>query len=144
MVKEGQDVGSAAPQGAAALGDLLQSGWHATADRGDQPGHGILAAASVRIGVGGDDLLIDQPGDLDRGVFVGIENDASPPSGPARIGPKPMGRLSDSTAPSQTVGPMPGSTSQLNSATPPYRAGCISTITTEPTPPSEAAHRSPD
>lgn len=58
--------------------------------------------------------------------------------------PKPTARSSDSTAPSATVGPTPSSTSQPTSATPRCPAGCTSTITTEPTPLSEAAHRSPD
>jgi hypothetical protein len=53
VVEERQDVVSAAPQGSAELGDLLQSGWHATADRLDQPGHRLLAALPTRVGVGG-------------------------------------------------------------------------------------------
>ncbi len=68
----------------------------------------------------------------------------SPRSGPVPTGPRPTAKSNDSTAPSPTAGPTPASTSQPNSATPPCPAGCTSTITTEPTPPSEADRQSPD
>src|SRR6478672_12543031 len=51
-----------------------QSGRYPASDRVDQPGHCSLTAAPVGIGVGGDDLLIDQPGELDGEVLVGVEN----------------------------------------------------------------------
>ena len=66
------------------------------------------------------------------------ELDITPRSAPAPTGPRPTARSNDSTAPWPTAGPTPGSTNQPNNATPPYRAGCTSTITTEPIPPSEA------
>jgi hypothetical protein len=69
---------------------------------------------------------------------------ASPRSAPARTDRRPTARSNDSTAPWPTAGPTPASTSPPNSATPLYRAGCTSTIITEPTPPSEASHLSPD
>jgi hypothetical protein len=78
VVEEGQDVGAAAPQGAAELGDLLQSCGHGSAERFDQPGHCVFAAAAIRVGVGGDDLLIDQPGDFHGEVFVDIEHAGQP------------------------------------------------------------------
>ena len=53
-------------------------GRHATANRFDQSGHCLLAATPVRIGVGGDDFLIDQPGDLDREVFVAVKHLGQP------------------------------------------------------------------
>ena len=78
MVEERQDVMASAPQGAAELGDLLQSCGHAAADRFDQPGHRQFAGAPVRVGVGGDDLLVDHVGDLDGDVLVGVEHAAQP------------------------------------------------------------------
>ena len=57
--------------------------------------------------------------------------------------PQTNGKVCGSTAPWPTAGPTPASTNPPNTATADYRAGCTSTITTEPTPPSEAAHRSP-
>jgi transposase len=65
-------------------------------------------------------------------------------SGPGPTGPRPTARSNGSTAPSPTAGPTPASTHQKPSAGTPYRAGSTSTITTEPTPPSEADHQSPD
>jgi hypothetical protein len=55
-----------------------QFGRHAAPDRVDQRGHGFLAAAPVRVAIGGNDLLIDQPGDLDREVFLGVEHASQP------------------------------------------------------------------
>src|SRR6516225_5610299 len=78
MVEEGQDVGAAAPQCVPELGDLLQSGRHAAADRLDHCGQGAFAAGPIRVGVGGDDLLIDQPGDLDGEVLVAVKHDGEP------------------------------------------------------------------
>jgi hypothetical protein len=37
-----------------------------------------LPSAAVRISVGGDDLPVDQPGDLDGEVFVGVEHAGQP------------------------------------------------------------------
>ena len=68
----------------------------------------------------------------------------SPTNEPGPTGPRPTARSNASTAPWPTAGPTPGSTTQPSSATPPCPAGCTSTITTVPTPPSEASHRSPD
>jgi hypothetical protein len=76
VVEERQDVVASPGQGAAELGDLLQPGRYAAAYRVDQPGHGLFAAAAVGIGVGGDDLLVDQPGDPDGEVFLGVEHAA--------------------------------------------------------------------
>ena len=76
MVEERQDVVASAPQGAAELGDLVESCGDAAADRVDEPGHRVFAAATVRVGVGGDDLLVDQPGDPDGEVFLGVEHAA--------------------------------------------------------------------
>ena len=64
VVEEGKDVDVAAPQGAAGLGDLLQSCGHGAPDQADKRGHGPFAGAAVRVGVGGDDLLIDHIGDF--------------------------------------------------------------------------------
>lgn len=64
------------------------------------------------------------------------------PSGPGPTAHRPTARSRDSTGRWPTAGPTPGSTSQPSSATPPYPAGSTSTITTAPTPPSEANHRS--
>lgn len=50
----------------------------------------------------------------------------------------------DSTAPLPTPGSTRGATSQPNNAIPHCPAGCTLTNFTEPTPPSEAAHRSHD
>ena len=74
MVEERQDVVASPGHGAAELGDLLQPGRDAAAYRVDQLGHGLFAAAPVGIGVGGDDLLVDQPGDPDGEVFLGVEH----------------------------------------------------------------------
>ena len=71
-------------------------------------------------------------------------NCGSPPSELVPTDLKPTAKLSDFTAHWPTAGPTPGSTSQPNSATPPCQAGCISIITTEPIPPSEASHQSLD
>lgn len=49
-----------------------------------------------------------------------------------------------STAPWPMAGPTPASTTQKPNAEQPCPDGCTPTITTEPTPPSEASHRSPD
>ena len=46
---------AAAPQGAAELGQLLESGGYAAAQRVDHRGHHGLAAAPVGVAVGGDD-----------------------------------------------------------------------------------------
>jgi hypothetical protein len=78
VVEEREDVVAAAPQGAAELGDLFESCGHAAADRVDQPAHRLLAGAAVGVGVGGDDLLVDHVGHLDRDVFVGVEHAGQP------------------------------------------------------------------
>ena len=67
---------------------------------------------------------------------------ASSPNAPGPTGPRPTARSSASTAPWPTAGPTPASTTPKQTAEPPYRAGCTSTITTDPTPPSEASHQS--
>ena len=53
-------------------------------------------------------------------------------------------RSNGSTAPSPTAGPTPATTPQKLHAAPYCPAGSTSTITTEPTPPSEASHPSAD
>lgn len=68
---------------------------------------------------------------------------ASSTNGLGRTGPRPTARSNASTAPWPMVGPTPVSTPQKPNAAPHSRAGCTSTITTEPTPPSEANHHSP-
>ena len=73
MVEVSQYVWAAAVQGAPELGNLFQSGGYPASDRVDQCRHCFLAALAVRVGVGGDDLLVDQPGDLDGEVLVGVE-----------------------------------------------------------------------
>jgi hypothetical protein len=70
-------------------------------------------------------------------------NSASHRNAPAPTGPRPTARSNDSTAPWPTAGPTPATTSQKPNAAQPCPAGCTSTITTEPTPPSEASHPSP-
>ena len=64
-------------------------------------------------------------------------------SGPVPTVPRPTARSSASTGPWPTGGPTPGSMSQPSNATRHCPAGSTSTITTAPTPPSEASHRSP-
>jgi hypothetical protein len=41
-------------------------------------GQGSFAAAPIRVSVGGDDLLIDHVGDLDRDVLVGVKHAGQP------------------------------------------------------------------
>jgi hypothetical protein len=60
------------------LGDLLQPGGHAAADRLDHRCHGAFCSATVVIGIGGDDLLVDRAGHLHRDVLVGIEHAGQP------------------------------------------------------------------
>ena len=67
-----------------------------------------------------------------------------PRSAPGPTGHRPTARSNASTAPWPTAGPTPASTTQKPNAEPPCPAGSTSTITTDPTPPSEASHRSPD
>src|SRR5699024_12778605 len=59
-------------------------------------------------------------------------------------GPRPTASSSASTALWATAEPMPSSTRPPRSATQPCPGGCTSTIPTDPTPPSEASHQSPD
>ena len=56
--------------------------------------------------------------------------------------PQTNGKSRDSTAPLPTAGPTHASTPQRPNAEPPCPAGSTSTITTEPTAPSVATHRS--
>ena len=70
MGEVGQHVGSAAVQGASEGGKLLQSGGEPGAEGVDQSGQAIPAVAGVGVGVGGDDLLVDVPGHLDREMGV--------------------------------------------------------------------------
>ena len=58
--------------------------------------------------------------------------------------PQTNGKVCDSTAPSARAGPTPASTPQTPKIPQPCPTGSTSTITIEPTPPSEASHRSPD
>ena len=74
MVEEGQDVVAAAPQGAAELGDLVEPGGHGASDRLDQRCHRAFTATAVRVGVGGDDLLVDHIRDLDGEVLLDVEH----------------------------------------------------------------------
>ena len=67
---------------------------------------------------------------------------ASCTSEPGPTGPRPTARSKDSTAPSPTAGPTPASTTARPPAATPFQDGCTSTITTEPTAPSEAYRRS--
>jgi hypothetical protein len=46
------------------------------ADRVDQHSHRLLATTTVSIGIGGDDLLINQLGDADREVLISVEHTA--------------------------------------------------------------------
>jgi homeodomain-containing protein len=71
-------------------------------------------------------------------------NSASATHAPAPTGRKPTARSNDSTAPRPTAGPTPATTNQNTNAEQPYPAGSTSTITTDPTQPSEANHPSPD
>ena len=67
---------------------------------------------------------------------------ASPTNEPGPTGPRPTARSNASTAPWPTAGPTPASTTQKPPAEKPCPHGCTSTITTEPTAPSEAYRRS--
>jgi hypothetical protein len=75
---------------------------------------------------------------------IRVASSASPTNAPGPTGPKPTAKSNGSTAPSPTAGPTPASTNQPSNATPPCQPGCTSTITTAPTPRSEAAHQLPD
>jgi hypothetical protein len=65
-------------------------------------------------------------------------------NGPAPTDHKPTARSNASTAPWPTGGPTPATTCQKPNADKPSQAGSTPTITTDPTPPSEANHPSPD
>jgi hypothetical protein len=58
----------------AILSNLAGTAWRIESIARSSP----LCRAGVRVGVGGDDLLIDQPGDFDREVLFGVENGAQP------------------------------------------------------------------
>ncbi len=63
----------------------------------------------VGVGVGGDDLLIDQPGDFDREVLLDVENSAEPgvlmgreqPQTGAGDAPNPVERIPGVPTPAQ-------------------------------------------
>lgn len=76
--KKRQHVGAAAPQGAAQLCQFLKRGGHAVPQRVDDCGHHGLAATPVRLAVGGDDALVDAPGDDDGEVVVVVEHRGEP------------------------------------------------------------------
>jgi len=54
------------------LGNLVDAGGDAAADRLDQLGHRLFPAAAVGVSVRGDDLSIDHVGDLHGEVLVGV------------------------------------------------------------------------
>ena len=62
---------------------------------------------------------------------------------PAPTGPRPTARSNGSTAPSPTAGPSVVTTRPKQEGGQRYRPGSTPTITTGPTPPSEASHPSP-
>ena len=61
-------------QGAAELGQFLQPGGHAAAQRVDQRTHHGFGAAAVGLTVGGDEALVDTPGDQHWQMVVIGEN----------------------------------------------------------------------
>ena len=65
---EGQHVGVSALPGSAELGQLFQPGGNCGTLGIDDRGHHGLSAAPVRVGMGGDDPLVDAPGHGDRDV----------------------------------------------------------------------------
>ena len=70
-------------------------------------------------------------------------NSASPRRRPAPTGPRPTARSNASTAPSPTAGPSGSSTPPNQPAAHALPAGCTTTTTTGPTPPSARPHPSP-
>src|SRR5699024_8610869 len=69
---------------------------------------------------------------------------ASSTSDPDPTGPRPTARSNASTALWAMAGLTRSSIPPQRHATKPYLDGFTSTITTDPTPPSEASHQSPD
>jgi hypothetical protein len=68
MVEVGQHVGASALQGSPELGQLFRPGGNCGAQGVDDRGHHGLSAAPIRVGIGGDDPLVDAPGHGDRDV----------------------------------------------------------------------------
>jgi hypothetical protein len=66
----GQDVVAAPLQGPSEGGEFVEAGRDRRAQVVDHAGEQCLAFAGIGVGVGGDDLLVDQPGHLDWGVGV--------------------------------------------------------------------------
>ncbi len=68
MVEVGQHVGASALQGSAELGQTSRPGGTCGAQGVDDRGHRGLSPAPIRVGLGGDDPLVDAPGRGDRDV----------------------------------------------------------------------------
>jgi hypothetical protein len=79
VVEVGEHVGAAALQGSAELGQLFQPGGNSGTQGIDDRGHHGLSAAPIRVGMGGDDSLVDAPGHGDRDV-AGSANTGQPGS----------------------------------------------------------------
>ena len=69
-VEVGEDVAASFPQGPAQLGEFGQAFRHCGMQAFDQLVHRDLALTRVRVGVGGDDVLVAPVGDLDRDVSL--------------------------------------------------------------------------
>ena len=65
-------------RGPSELGELVEAGGDTAAEAVDDPGHGRLPGGLVGVAVGGDDVLVDAPADLDRQVLVVGEEGGEP------------------------------------------------------------------
>ncbi len=77
-IEVGKDVRGSLLQGPSQGDELGQGGRDAVAQRGDELGHDLVAAGSVRIAVGGDHALVDAPGGLDLDVLLDVEQAGQP------------------------------------------------------------------
>ncbi len=66
VAEPGQDVVAASMQGPSELGEFVEAGWDTVSQTVDDSGQRGLAEGLVGIAVGGDDVLVDGPADLDR------------------------------------------------------------------------------
>ena len=82
MIEERQDVVTTLVQGPPELRQFLQSFRDAGLDRVDQLRQRPAASGPVLVAVGGNDVLVETPGDLDLGVILdgkqGIQADVLP------------------------------------------------------------------
>lgn len=105
LVEVGEDVSGASCQSAAESAQLGQGGRDAAAQRVDHGLECVLPGGPVGVAVGGDDVLVDGPGDLDDHVLL-VSGERSVDPGALPIGEERLTGVQSTADPIERVAGM--------------------------------------